>query len=76
MKRFVLYSLLTFTMLCAMAQPKAVKNVILMIPDGTSTSLLSAARWYQTYLDPTQTTLNIDPYICGLVRTHLSLIHI
>ena len=55
-----------------MAQPKAVKNVILMIPDGTSTSLLSAARWYQTYLDPTQTTLNIDPYICGLVRTHSS----
>lgn len=72
MKRFVLYSLLTFTMLCAIAQPKAIKNVILMIPDGTSTSLLSAARWYQTYLDPTQTTLNIDPYICGLVRTHSS----
>ena len=72
MKRFVLYSLLSVTLLCAIAQPKPVKNVILMIPDGTSTSLLSAARWYQTYLDSTQTTLNIDPYICGLVRTHSS----
>ena len=72
MKRYVLYSLLSITLLCAMAQPKPVKNVILMIPDGTSTSLLSAARWYQTYQDPTQTTLNIDPYICGLVRTHSS----
>ena len=72
MKRFVLYSLLNITLLCAMAQPKPIKNVILMIPDGTSTSLLSAARWYQTYLDSTQTTLNIDPYVCGLVRTHSS----
>lgn len=72
MKRFVLYSLLSITLLCAMAQPKPIKNVILMIPDGTSTSLLSAARWYQTYLDSTQTTLNIDPYVCGLVRTHSS----
>ena len=72
MKRYVLYSLLTITALCLMAQPRPVKNVILMIPDGTSTSLLSAARWYQTYLDSTQTTLNIDPYVCGLVRTHSS----
>ena len=72
MKRFVLYSLLSITMLCVMAQPKPIKNVILMIPDGTSTSLLSAARWYQTYLDPNNTTLNIDPYVCGLVRTHSS----
>ena len=72
MKRYVLYSLLTIIVLCSMAQPKPVKNVILMIPDGTSTSLLSAARWYQTYLDSTQTTLNIDPYVCGLVRTHSS----
>lgn len=55
-----------------MAQPKPIKNVIVMIPDGTSTSLLSCARWYQTYLDSTQTTLNIDPYLCGLVRTHSS----
>lgn len=43
-----------------------------MITDGTSTGLLSAARWYQTYLDSSQTALLIDPYICGLVRTHSS----
>ncbi len=72
MRRFVLSTLLIITMLFAMAQPKPVKNVILLITDGTSTSLLSCARWYQTYLDSTQTTLNIDPYICGLVRTHSS----
>ena len=72
MRRFVLSTLLIITVLFTMAQSKPIKNVILMIPDGTSTSLLSAARWYQTYLDSTQTTLNIDPYICGLVRTHSS----
>ena len=72
MKRFVLYITLTISVLCTAAQPKPIKNVILLITDGTSTSLLSAARWYQTYLDSTQTTLSIDPYICGLVRTHSS----
>ena len=72
MKRFVLSIFLIITVLISMAQPKPVKNVILMITDGTSTSLISAARWYQTYLDPTQTTLNIDPYVCGLVRTNSS----
>lgn len=72
MRRFVLSTLLIISILCLVAQPKPIKNVILMIPDGTSTSLLSAARWYQTYLDSTQTTLNIDPYLCGLVRTHSS----
>ena len=72
MRRFVLSTLLAISVLFLIAQPKPVKNVILMIPDGTSTSLLSAARWYQTYLDSTNTTLNIDPYLCGLVRTHSS----
>ena len=72
MRRFVLSIVLIITVLFTMAQPKPIKNVIVMIPDGTSTSLLSAARWYQTYLDSTQTTLNIDPYLCGLVRTHSS----
>ena len=27
-------------------QSQPIKNVIVMIPDGTSTSLLSIARWY------------------------------
>ncbi len=72
MKRAVLISLLFFAVLGATAQEKAVKNVILMIPDGTSTSLLSAARWYQTYTDPSRQTLFLDPYIRGLVRTSSS----
>lgn len=50
---------------------KPVKNVILMIPDGTSTSVLSAARWYQQY-NGGSNTLNLDPYLCGLVRTYSS----
>src|SRR5574344_1030611 len=54
------------------AQQSKIKNVIVMIPDGTSTSLLSASRWYQWYLDSTCTHLNIDPLLCGLVKTHSS----
>ena len=72
MKRLFFTKVLLFLILFAFSQHKPIKNVILMIPDGTSTSLLSAARWYQTYLDSSQTTLNIDPYICGLVRTNSS----
>jgi alkaline phosphatase len=53
------------------AQPP-VKNVILMIPDGTSTSVLSLARWFQWYKDRTKSALAIDPYLCGLVKTHSS----
>jgi len=72
MKKFVLCNLLFLCVLSLYAQTKPVKNVILMIPDGTSTSLISAARWYQTYLDPAKTTLNLDSYFCGLVRTNSS----
>lgn len=48
------------------------KNVIVMIPDGTSTSVISAARWYQFYNDSEKKNLAIDPYICGLVKTYSS----
>ena len=51
---------------------RPVKNVILMIPDGCSLATVSAARWYQWLLDPEKSTLNIDPYICGTVRTNCS----
>lgn len=72
MKKFVLYNILFLITLASFAQPKPIKNVILMIPDGTATGVLSAARWYQYYLDSTKTALNIDPYIRGLVRTNSS----
>ena len=51
---------------------KPVKNVILLIPDGTSFGAVSLARWKQWYENPDKPNLNIDPYICGTVRTHSS----
>lgn len=49
-----------------------IKNVIVMIPDGTSTALISASRWYQYYQDSTRKNLTIDHLLCGLVKTHCS----
>jgi len=72
MRRFVLYNVLLLITIASFAQTNDVKNVILMITDGTSTSLLSAARWYKTYQDPSQNYLYIDPYVTGLTRTHSS----
>lgn len=52
---------------------KPTKNLIVMITDGTSTSLLSVARWYKRYInDDMSLALNVDPYICGLVQTNES----
>jgi len=53
-------------------QNKAIKNVILLIPDGTSLPVVSAARWYQRYNHPDLTRLNIDPYLCGTILTYSS----
>ena len=49
------------------AQTKPIKNIIFMIPDGTSIDVLALARWYNNALP-----LAIDPYIRGLVKTHCS----
>lgn len=51
---------------------KPTKNVILMIPDGCSLSVYSAARWYNFYNDNQNDKLAIDPYVCGIVKTHNS----
>lgn len=51
---------------------KPVKNLILLIPDGTSISTVSTARWYQWYNHPEKSKLAIDPYLCGTVLTHSS----
>lgn len=48
------------------------KNLIMMIPDGTSIGVVSAARWYQIYNKIGQQGLAIDPYICGTVKTFSS----
>lgn len=50
---------------------KPTKNIIVLIPDGTSLSVMSAARWLKTYRNQ-GTTLNIDPYISGTVTTFSS----
>ena len=50
---------------------RPVKNVIVMIPDGTSIGVVSAARWYK-YYNGGSAALNIDPYLCGTVSTHSS----
>ncbi len=50
---------------------KPVKNVIVMIPDGTSIGVVSAARWYKTY-NKMGNHLFIDPYLCGTVSTFCS----
>lgn len=61
---------------CTTRQNNTVKpnrNLILMVTDGTSTSLLAAARWYHRYMvDSVDWALNIDPYICALVQSRLS----
>lgn len=49
-----------------------VKNVILMIPDGTSIGMVTAARWYKYYNKMGEGTLNIDPYMCGTAITFCS----
>lgn len=48
------------------------KNVILMISDGTSIGMISAARWYQIYNKLGGENLAIDPYLCGTVKTFSS----
>lgn len=51
---------------------RPVKNVIVMIPDGTSVGVVSAARWYQIYNKLGGENLRIDPYLCGTVKTFCS----
>ncbi|MDR0546764.1 MAG: alkaline phosphatase [Dysgonamonadaceae bacterium] len=68
---FLLLGLLAFSLACSV-QNKPVKNVILLIPDGTSLSAVSAARWYQRYNHPEITNLHLDPYLCGTVLTYSS----
>ncbi|MDR0348750.1 MAG: alkaline phosphatase [Tannerella sp.] len=76
MKKNILLSFLliiSFSVKAADAeQVKPVKNLILMIPDGTSLPTVSIARWYQWYMNPDKPKLAIDPYLCGTVQTHSS----
>ena len=67
---FLLFlTLFSFVVLSQEVRP--VKNVIVMIPDGTSIGVYSAARWFKHY-NNLGGTLNIDPYITGTVTTFSS----
>ena len=48
---------------------KPARNVILMIPDGTSTSILSLAKWYGRYLGDPDFELNVKDHVCGLMSS-------
>ena len=72
MKR--IFNLLFFFLFATslIAQDKEIKNVILLIPDGTSLASVSTARWFQRYMNPEMIHLNIDPYLCGTILTYCS----
>jgi alkaline phosphatase len=58
---------LLFFSIALLAQQKVVKNVIVLIPDGTSNAVLPISRWYNG-----GAPLHLDPYMCGMVRTFCS----
>ncbi|MCL1908712.1 MAG: alkaline phosphatase [Holophagaceae bacterium] len=70
-------SLLAAGQVGAPAPDTEIKNIIVMIADGTSLSGLTLARWYKAYdvktgtID-TKATLAIDELASGLVRTYWS----
>jgi len=77
MKKISFSIILAFVCCVCLAQQyhkpiRPVKNIILMIPDGTSIGVVSAARWYQIYNKLGGENLNIDPYLCGTVKTFSS----
>ncbi|MDR0332721.1 MAG: alkaline phosphatase [Dysgonamonadaceae bacterium] len=64
----LLFSLLFFCAMIFAQEVRPVKNVIVMIPDGTSTSVYSAARWFKIF-NGLGESLSIDPYFTGTVTT-------
>lgn len=67
----ILILLLSFQSGFSQDEVKPVKNIILMISDGTSLDVLSASRWLKTYRGEGD-KLNVDPYLCGTVTTFSS----
>jgi putative alkaline phosphatase len=77
-RRIAFISLLAIAMIpvsCTRQEKvKPTKNVILMVPDGVSTSVLSLVRWYNQQQSPQNVTATLatDPYLCGMVRQSCS----
>lgn len=72
MKKINIFLLLLLLPAILFAQEiKSVKNVIVMIPDGTTLGVYSAARWFKHY-NKMGERLQVDPYLTGTVTTHSS----
>jgi len=67
----ILFCLLIASATLFASEVKPVKNLIVMIPDGTTLSVYSAARWFK-YYNGMGEQLNVDPYITGTVTTFSS----
>ncbi|WP_352420989.1 alkaline phosphatase [Proteiniphilum sp.] len=67
----IIFCLLIASVAIIAQEVKPVKNVIMMIPDGTSVGVYSAARWFK-YYHGMEDRLNIDPYFTGTVTTFSS----
>lgn len=72
MKRINILLFLSFFTITLLAQEiRPVKNIIVMIPDGTSIGVYSAARWFKQYNNLGE-GLHVDPYLSGTVTTFSS----
>ena len=49
-----------------------IKNVIVLISDGTAVPVLTLSRWYQWSVLDGDARLAVDPYLSGMVKTHSS----
>lgn len=67
----VIFYLLLASITVIAQEVRPVKNVIMMIPDGTSVGVYSASRWFK-YYKSSEDKLNIDPYFTGTVTTFSS----
>lgn len=70
----ILFGALMLSGCAGKEEVKPTKNVILMIPDGTSTSVLSVVRWYRQLMGvPAEdVALASDPYMCAYARQYCS----
>lgn len=65
MAKKVLFSFILAIMIVVKVEACDVKNVVLMIPDGTSVSHITLARWFAD-----DKKLAMDEIVTGLVKTH------
>ncbi len=72
MKRIIkTFIFVLFAGLISAQEVRPTKNLIVMIPDGASLSVLSASRWLKVYRNE-GTRLHVDPYLTGTVTTFSS----